>query len=141
MKESQWHFFFFVHGMQSSKMNRNLQILSKRYSQTKQIISLFLLLSQSLKMLFLENQSPNLHGDFHQKYKKMQKNFDSRLIFCLIASHTLNANTCMYWQIWICQQTVTPNTPDHKFSTKKNSNFMKWCMCFKHVYYVTCLPY
>ena len=47
--------------MQSSKMSRNLQILTYKYSQTKQTISLFFNVFSSTQN-FVENQLPNLQG-------------------------------------------------------------------------------
>ena len=51
--------------MQSSKMSQNLQILIERYSQTKQIISLFSIVFATIQnVMYHKNQLPNLNGVF-----------------------------------------------------------------------------
>ena len=81
--------------MQSSKMSQNLQILIQRYGKTKKTISVFLFFVfflQSLKLLFLKNQQPNICKVFTKlklnntltKNDKKQK-ISTSDSFCLIA--------------------------------------------------------
>ena len=81
--------------MQSSKMSRNSQILIWRYSQTRQIISLFFIVFAITQNTISREPNTHLHGVFtklklkysNRKCQKQKQNFSTSDSFYLIASH------------------------------------------------------